>query len=154
VEALGIPVKPWREDGEVLVLGQRGIGARAMASPPAWDAITAKSLQARGLPVRVRPHPGWLRKSIPLMDDLKGVGRVAVWSSMGGVRALVEGIPVGYYAPAWVAAMGARQGERGVVDPLRCDDARMKALTAVAWYQWRVEEIEQGIPFDCLLRLA
>ena len=158
-DALGIPVLPWqnREDGHVLICGQRGIGSRLMASPPAFERNTEQELKRAGFKnVRIRFHPGRTpsKAPTPLEDDLKGARVCAIWSSMSGVKALTQGIPVAYFAPAWVGSWGATQGVAGVEFPRADDELRMKALIAVSWYQWTVDEITRGVPFDHLLRLA
>lgn len=152
-QALGIAVRPWtaRTDGPVLVCQQRGIGSRLMASPPAWEQQTAAQIKRAGFNPIVRPHPGWMRRIPELQQQLRGVAACAVWSSMAGVKALIDGVPVAYWAPAWVAAPAARRKLDGIVAPLRDDAARLAALTAVAWYQWTVAEIEAGEPFVYLL---
>jgi hypothetical protein len=58
---------------------------------------------------------------------------VWIWSSGSGVRALVEGIPVRYFAPHWIC-----EGWRG---------NRVEALQRMAHGQWGFEEIATGEPF-------
>lgn len=125
---LGFDLKPMNYDrpGYVLVIGQRGVGSRLMASPARWGEALAKSHGHR-----FRPHPGMLRPRIPLEDDLAGAREVRIWSSSVGVRALVEGIPVHHSAPHWIC-----EGEH-----------REAALHRMSWGQWTVAEIAGGEPF-------
>ena len=152
-QRLGIDLKPWRERGEfVLVRGQRGIGSRAMASPPNWhDNIAAKlRLHHR---VVVQPHPGKPAcdpyEAARLVGALRGCHAAVIWSSAAGVRALVEGVPVYYDAPHWICAGAAlRLGEvRDLNAPKMDDGARLAALERMAWAQWTVAELESGEPF-------
>ncbi len=155
-EALGIEVKPWQPDAGsvVLVCDQRGIGSSVMASPAGFGSGLWTDLTRRGIAAKLRQHPQVSKRAtVPLLDDLKQARVCAVWSSMSGVQALVEGVPVAYFAPAWIASVGARQGMHGIENPLRDDALRMKALSRVAWAQWSIAEVEAGVPFDYLLRL-
>ena len=155
--ALGIEVKPWASnpDGHVLICAQRGIGSKLMASPPRWHSETERILQRAGYKTKVRLHPGLMpnKAPTPLVDELRGARACAIWSSMSGIQALVTGIPVSYWAPAWVGSWGAGQEIGGIDAPICDDEKRMKALTAAAWYQWSVAEIEAGTPFEYLLKL-
>jgi hypothetical protein len=138
---LGFPVKPWQPDnfkGHDLVLGQRGIGSTLMASPSLWgEKLTAK-LKARGFNARLRVHPGNYAPKVPLLADLKGAKACHIWSSSGGVMALVEGIPVYHHAPHWICS-GA--------GPL----TQWQVLNRMSHGQWHHEEIATGEPFARIL---
>ena len=127
---LGFPLKdPVVRDGYVLVIGQRGIGSRQMASPALWAEKQVAGM--RGVNVKLRPHPGNFCPKVPLLDDLAGAKAVRIWSSSAGVLALVEGLPVSFCAPHWVCA-----GEN-----------REAALHRMSWSQWSVDEVASGEPF-------
>lgn len=145
---LGIEVKPWRADGEhILVTAQRGIGSKTMASPFNWHEKTATKLRSLiNRPVKIRLHPGNHAPTIPLEDDLRGAWACSVWSSSSGVKALIAGVPVTFSAPYFIAERCAVRLEE--INQLLCDDGRrLQALENVAQAQWSVEEIEAGIPF-------
>ena len=131
---LGFDLKPPRatSEGNILVIGQRGVGSTAMASPPRWAEEAARKLQGRGTAVHVRQHPGQLPPKVPLIADLNRAGSVHIWSSSVGVRALVEGLPVIYHAPHWICAGANRDREA--------------ALHRMAYGQWTVDEISSGEP--------
>lgn len=138
-------IAPWRDGEHVLVLGQRGVGSRRMASPPNWHVRIAATLKTER-PIRVRSHPGNNEPKISLSADLDGAHCCVVWSSGGGVKALVAGVPVFYCAPHWIAQDGAvRVGD--VEKPLKDEGARRTALRRVAGSQFTVAEIERGEPF-------
>lgn len=127
---LGFPLKdPVIRDGYLLVIGQRGIGSRLMASPALWAEKQVAGM--RGINVKLRPHPGNFVAKVPLLDDLAGAKAVRIWSSSAGVLALVEGLPVSYCAPHWICA-----GEN-----------REAALHRMSHAQWSVEEVASGEPF-------
>lgn len=147
-EKLGIELKPWRADGaHILVCGQRGIGSKTMASPVNWHEKAAAKL--KGLTdkqIRIRPHPGKDPPKVPIEDDLKDAWAIAIWSSSAGVKALVNGIPVAFAAPYWIAEDCAVRLEN-IAHPICDDGKRLQAMEKVASGQWSVEEIEKGLPF-------
>jgi hypothetical protein len=157
-QALGITPKPWRIEGKhILVVGQRGIGSRAMASPHAWhQKIAAKLQTVTRRRIVVRPHPGAHGRGRPLADDLRDAHAVVVWSSSVGVHALIEGIPTYFAAPHWICAGAAHRLERpedleqGCID----DQARLEALSRMAWGQWTYQEIATGEPLQKVLNDA
>jgi hypothetical protein len=153
--ALGIELKPWRTDGDyILVCGQRGIGSPTMASPADWHVGAAERIRkATKRPVRIRLHPGNNAPKVPLEHDLAGASACVIWSSGSGVKSLVAGIPTYYDAPHWICQGGAmRLRDAGDFEtPLRDDAARLAALERMAWAQWTVTEIQSGEPFRKLL---
>lgn len=154
--AFGIPLKPWRTDGRhILVCGQRGIGAKAMASPHGWHQKIAEKLQrVTRRPIVVRPHPGHHGRGRPLAEDLRNAWAVVIWSSACGVQALVEGIPVFYAAPHWIcsgAALPANTLPMALEEPWIADDLRLRALERMAWGQYHHQEIAQGDPLRRVL---
>jgi len=147
-EKLEIDLKPWREGGEhVLVCGQRGIGSKTMASPVNWHEKAAKRIQKLvERQIKIRPHPGKDPPKTPVEDDLRGAFACAIWSSSSGVKALVNGIPVAFDAPYFIAEDCAVKLEQ-IAHPI-CDDAkRIKAMEKMASAQWSVDEIQSGKPF-------
>ncbi len=135
--ALGFPVKEWRSDnhpGYELVLGQRGIGSRTMKSPPGWGEKETKRWQAKGRAVKFRPHPGNFAPKVPLVNDLAGAAACHIWSSAGGIMAIVEGVPTYHHAPHWIGAGNGPFSQRAV-------------LHRMSHAQWHHEEIATGEPF-------
>jgi hypothetical protein len=94
-ERLGIALKPWRTDGEhVLVCPQRGIGPPGVAMPRDWARDVVQRLGAfTGRRIVVRPHPGNRPPERSLSADLDGVWAMVVWSSNCATEALIEGVP-------------------------------------------------------------
>lgn len=142
----GVELQSWREGGtEVVVLAQRGIGSPSCAQPRRWlDKMSAS--------FRVRPHPGRLRNSIPLEDDLERAAAVVTWGSAAGLEAICMGIPCFYGLPQWIGAPAAAKfpGRHIRVDD-RVRAGRGEMLRRIAWAQWRVDEIKSGKPFEVLL---
>lgn len=147
LEALNLPLAPWRTEGYDLVCGQRGIGSVTMASPGGWDAKTVARLTAMRRRVKLRKHPGKVPQKTTVEQELAGAATCVIWSSSSGVKALLNGVPVIYTAPHWICAEAAVRGLAGVEAPLRDDAARIRALKFMAWGQRSVVEIESGEPF-------
>jgi hypothetical protein len=155
-QALGVELKPWRTEGEhILVCGQRGIGTPLMASPPNWhENAAARIRKVTKRPVKIRTHPGNDAPKIPLSEDLKNAWACVIWSSGSGIKALTQGIPVAYDAPHWIASGGATKLSETDFESMLCDDAaRLSALERMAWGQWTIAEIQTGEPFKKLMAL-
>lgn len=147
-DALGVELKPWHPDkGPILICGQRGIGAKGMASPRGWEEKVSRRVKGMNLVPRVRRHPGLVRHTRTLAQDLSDASHCLIWSSTSGVQALAMGVPVSYAAPHWIASGAARRGLEGLQNPLRDDEARLGAMRRLAWAQWTIQEIESGEPF-------
>lgn len=128
-DSLGVKLAPWREDGETVILGQRGIGAYGM--PKDWPS-TVKHLG------RYRPHPGRMT-GLPLECDLKRAAKVITWGSGSAVKALMWGIKVESHMPNWVGACA------------NTDRSRLEMFRRLAWCNWQLDEIATGEPFQRLL---
>lgn len=124
-DSLGVVLDRWRTHGETVVLPQRGIGANGM--PRNWTA-----------PGRVRRHPG-TAPAIELEQDLARAGKVVTWGSGAAVKALVWGIPVESHMPNWIAEQD------------NTDAGRLAMFRRLAWAQWTLDEIADGLPFRRLL---
>lgn len=150
----GIDLKPWREGGEhVLLFAQRGIGSAQVASPPDWLQRTEKRLRAiTKRPIKIRGHPGNKGPSVPLIDDLRNAWCAVTWASSAGVRALCMGWPIFSDFPKWIVRPAARDLDQ-IEQPLCDDAARENAINRVAWAQWTLAEIEEGVPFRRLMDL-
>lgn len=134
-DALGVDLKPWRTDGETVLLPQRGIGCVQTAMPRAW---TQSALQ-KYPHARVRPHPGRSKDARPLSEDLARCAQVVTWGSGAAVQALMLGIKVHSDMPNWI-------GEQN-----NTDEGRLAMFRRLAWAQWRTSEIVSGEAFKRLL---
>lgn len=155
-EKLGIPLKPWRERGEhILVLAARGIGERGLAQPRGWEIEVAGRL--RGItkrPVRIRLHPGIKLKLkdavLPSLEpDLTNCFAAVTWASGAGIKAIVAGVPVFHELPGWIGEAAARYGIEDIERPFVGD--RLPMLRRMAWAQWTADEIGTGEPIRWLL---
>lgn len=148
---LGIDLLPWRAEGDrILVLLQRGIGEPGVAMPHEWrHDIERRLRKVTKRPVVVRDHPGMHN---PDSDpDWRNVHAVVTWASGAAIKAIAAGVPVFYDLPQWIGAGAARFGIADLEDPFLGD--RLPMFQRLAWAQWSVDEIAEGAPFRCLLRL-
>lgn len=132
-DGLGVPLLPWRDGGETVILPQRGIGPPGVAMPRDWPARAVARYRGR-----VRPHPGQ-GAAIPLEQDLAHAGRVVTWGSGAAIKALAWGIPVVSEMPGWI-------GEQD-----NTDAGRLAMFRRLAWAQWTMDEIGSGEPFRRLI---
>lgn len=144
---LGIELKPWREDGDhILVLPQRSIGEPEIAMPKNWENTIIphlKKLTKR--PIKVRRHPGKDRDADPVEKDLEGAWAAVTWASGAGIKAIVAGIPVFHQLGNWIGAPAASTNLCELETPWMGD--RLPMLKRLAWAQWTWDEIRSGEAF-------
>jgi hypothetical protein len=128
-DSLGVEFDPFREEGETVVLLQRGMGAKKYAQPRGWG---------RNFDGRIRSHPGRM-ESIPLEYDLRKCKKVITWGSGAAIKALMMGIHVESHLPNWI-------GEQD-----NTEEGRLNMFRRLAWAQWRLDEIRSGECFRWLL---
>lgn len=151
----GTVLKPWcpKPDGYALIVGQvPGDAALCGIDLDPWYIEAAEKMRARGLDVRFRPHPmavkhgrdsGVLRDcrdTGDLASSLAGASVAVTWNSNIGCEAIMAGVPViacDEGSMSWpLAAHGL---DAGIVTPDRAEWCR-----AMAWRQWKIEEIASG----------
>lgn len=146
-DSLGEPLSPWRasDEGELLLLAQRGIGSSVTAVPHAWPRRVQQRLRPR-----VRHHPGTRRGTpVSLEEDLVGVRAALTWSSGAALRALMLGVPIYYGMRGWIGAAAATYfspERQALPPPARDDSARLAVFRRLAWAMWRLDELAAGAP--------
>jgi hypothetical protein len=147
--ALGVPLKPWRTDGEhVLICPNRPFGVPGRMMPQNWPQACAARLRTQTKrEVRIRAHPGNSAPMRALSEDLRDCWAVVVWSSSCAVHALQQGYPTFIEAPYQILK-GA--GATGSVDEPVMPE-RLPHFERMAHAQWQVQEIASGEPFARLL---
>lgn len=137
---LGVTLRPFRRNRErypeTVILPQRGIGPPRVKMPPDW----LERMRREYPKARVRLHPG-TRPCVELERDLQDCGEVVTWGSGAAIKALMWGIPVRSYLGGWI-------GEQD-----NTEEGRLAMFERLAWAQWTLEEIAQGLPFRRLLNL-
>lgn len=147
-ERLGVPLAPWRMNGEhILVLPQRGIGEAGVAMPRNWEKDVLQRLRAvTRRRLVVRPHPGL---HFPPEPDFTGAWAAVTWASGAGIKAICAGVPVFHEFKRWIGASAARFGIEHIEAPFTGD--RVPMLRRLAWAQWTFREIATGEPIQCLI---
>lgn len=152
----GIGVKPWRERGDhILVVPQRGMGTPPVAMPREWPDWTVEHLKKiTHRPVRVR-NPK-MRTRDPIERDFADAHCVVTWASGGGIKAILNGIPVFYEMDQWIGEDAAKKFNGMTAgDDLENPylESRDRMLHRLSWAMWASEEIAGGDPFRCVLSL-
>ena len=170
-EQLGLKLKPWRYDGEnILICGQhdKSLQWHDMPSMSQWVMDTIQFIRAQtDRPIVFRPHP---RCPLPAIEhEFKNVRRqqphhipntyddfdmgfdnvwaTVSWSSNPGIHSVINGVPA-FTGPSSLAFDVAEQNLRNIENPLYCD--RTRWLNEYAWTEFTVEEISQGLPLKRL----
>ena len=171
VRLLGLQVKPWKYDGEhILIAGQhdKSLQWKDMPAMATWvhDTITFIRAQTER-PIIFRPHP---RCPVPAIEhDFKNVKRqdprkltgtyddfdmqfdniwaTVSWSSNPGIHSIINGVPA-FTGPSSLAFDVAEQNLRNIENPLYGD--RTQWLNDYAHTEYTIEEISKGIPLKNL----
>jgi hypothetical protein len=153
-KVLGINVQPARQRGDYILLC--GIGPKQCARHGLqygqWERETYRKLKsATGRPIFARAKPGNPKiDGIPQLPDMTasaaihGAWAVVCMTGNIGVDCIVEGVPViAEGGPGSVYYRGAILSEIDTIQPMAAE-ARIKALSDVAYWQWTLNEITAG----------
>lgn len=149
----GVDLKPWKQDGEVIVLmGQVPTDASLRGCPnyPQWIVRAAAEAQQKyGMKVyfRAHPHPAAqnFRPQLPpiggtLQSALDRAAAVLIWNSNSGVDAVLNGVPL---IVGDRGSMATSMAVQRIGDPLVRPD-RTQWLRDLAYTQWTDSEISNG----------
>ena len=153
-------ISPWHESKEyILLLGQVN-GDYTLKNIPLrlknlYPSISKSLMKTYGLPVLFRPHPkwdcpvpSWMQRTTnkSLKEDLSKAYLAVAWSSNSLVDAVMSGTPALALDPismAWDVAIH----NIGETPSLPC---RQDWLNKLAYSQWTLEELEQGLFWETL----
>jgi len=168
---LGLQVKPWKYDGEhILIAGQhdKSLQWKDMPAMATWVHDTITFIRAQtDRPIIFRPHP---RCPLPAIEhDFKHVKRqeplqikgsyddfdmqfdniwaTVSWSSNPAIHSIIDGVPA-FTGPSSLAFDVAEQNLRNIENPLYGD--RTQWLNDYAHTEYTIEEISKGIPLKNL----
>jgi hypothetical protein len=148
--AFNRPIQPWRTTGaHVLVCPNSDVYCRlhgfAVAS---WLADVTRTLRAHtDRELRVR----WKHDETPIAADLANAWAVVAYSSAAALDALIAGVPVFTLAPfAATVRMGLSDLSK-IESPVYPDD-REPFLWSLAYQQWTIHEIYEGVAWRDLQR--
>jgi hypothetical protein len=169
---LGIELKPWRHHGQDVIIAMQRPDShqwRGMPDPEKWLTDTVKTIRDHSARIiRVRAHPrfpiNWqcpgvqieLPVKIPnTYDDydfdqsILGAWAVINWNSTPGIISALHGLPV-FVGNSSLAAPVANLDFNMIETPHMPD--REQWANDLAWTEWTLEEIRQGIPQAYILQ--
>ena len=170
-EQLGLKLKPWRYDGEfILICGQheKSLQWQNMPRMSTWVYDTISTIQQYSdRPILFRPHP---RCTLPHIEkefknvhrqepvhikgtyddfdmNFKNIWCTISWSSNPGIHSIIEGVPAvtSPHSLAWPVSTTKLE----FVDKPFTPD-RQQWLHDYAHTEWTIEEISQGLPLKHL----
>lgn len=158
-----VKIAPWKTDGKHIVLAGMGDKAARFEGfvPENWERGVIEQLQqVTNRRIVYRPKPSWkhakplpgtdyAHPSLPIENVLKGAWAVVTHHSNVAVDAILAGIP----AFCWegVAREMSLQDLSRIEQPFY-PEGRAQWAADIAYCQWSVAEIEQGLPWGYLRR--
>jgi len=168
----GLELKPWRTEGEyILICGQHDKSLQWAGMPPMsqWVQKTITEIQQyTNRPIIFRPHPRCPlphiehefknvlrqdpRKLTGTYDDFDmkfdNIWATVSWSSNPGIHSIINGVPA-FVGPSSLAWNVANASLEDIEDPHM--GARQEWLEEYAHTEHTIDEIAQGIPLNHLL---
>jgi len=163
----GLDLKPWREDGEhIVVFGQMGVHDHRFSMPPNWPddilsrlaILTPRKVLYRPKPSRPRllnqPHANAMNidfnwRDAPLEQFFKNAWATVVYNSKCAVESIRCGIPALYDGTQSILSSIVERGVGCIEAPPR--PSREQFFYDLAYAQWSADEISTGYPFERLL---
>lgn len=138
--ALGITVKPWRENGDhVLICPQSAEYMALVGWSGSWiESVSAELRRHTSRPLRIRGK----RDERPLAEDLRGAWALVTHSSAAAVEALLAGVPVlctGRCVGRWMGT-----GDLSLVEDPPMPERREEWAAVLAENQWSEAEMRDG----------
>jgi hypothetical protein len=162
---LGLEVRTWRYDGRTILIALQRPDSNQWQRQPdiaSWTLEVVRILRQHSQrPIKIRSHPRYpvcLKTDVVVSTPKKITGTyddfdfdealddawaVINWNSSPAVTAALRGIPV-FTGPESRAAPVATLDLSLIENPLRPD--REQWANDLAWTEWTVEEIQQGLP--------
>jgi hypothetical protein len=171
-ERFGLELKPWRTEGEyILICGQHDKSLQWAGMPPMsqWVQKTITEIQQyTNRPIIFRPHPRCPlphiehefknvlrqdpRKLTGTYDDFDmkfdNIWATVSWSSNPGIHSIINGVPA-FVGPSSLAWNVANASLEDIENPHM--GARQEWLEEYAHTEHTIDEIAQGIPLNHLL---
>ena len=149
-DALGLSIKPWRAEGDHIVVVEQSEYFLDLIGDKRWLVRTLGMLAALTTrPLRVRR---WLRNkrkaSETLPADLEGAWALVTHASAAANEAALAGIPV--FVSGDCAAHPIASGTLDQINSPRLPDGREDWAASLAAHQWTLAEIAQGAAWEKL----
>ena len=170
-DALGLTLEPWTNRGDHIIIATQHYNSQQWSGQPAvqqWIQETVATIRQHSTrPIVVRSHPrASISTAIPgvtlqspqhisdtydcydFHDALDQAWAVINWNSNPGIESIINGVPA-FVGPTSLAAPVANLDLSDIEAPTRPD--RQQWLNDLAYTEWSVEEIAQGLPLDRLI---
>ena len=170
-QRLGLKLETWRRDGESIVIATQHYNSlqwSGQSSMQQWVQETVATIrQYSNRPIIVRSHPramvsvsmpGVILQQPQHINDtydcydfataLDRAWAVVNWNSNPGIEAVMQGVPA-FVGETSLAAPVANLDLAQIESPVMPD--RQQWLNDLAYTEWTVEEIAQGLPLDRLI---
>lgn len=160
-ERFGVQIKPWRRDGQHILLagmGDKGAAAEGFL-PEEWERKTIAHIRSvSDRPIVYRPKPSWKQarpifgtryshRDTPVEREFENCWAVVTHHSNVAVDALLAGIPA--YAMGGVA-MKLQQWPLLTIEDPHLPDGRNQWAANIAYCQWSIAEMHAGLPWQHL----
>ncbi len=165
---IDIQLKPWKDDGDFVLLALQLPGDASLMGTDhfEWAPKIAHELNAiSNKPIKIRPHPLTKPKHVDLLakslrkynfidpkitnstiyDDIKKASCLVTFSSGSSIDAITAGTPVIALNKGCLSYPISGHSISDVNDPPKPD--RMNHLYNLAYAQWSLEEMEEGLPW-------
>lgn len=158
LDALGLEMRPWRSEGEHIVIA--GSSAKyhefcGLPEPTAYARRLVRKLKGSGRPIVYRPKPSW-RDAVPIkgarfsrgpetIDDvLAGTHALVTHGSNACFEAVLAGVPCIVLGEAVAAPISSMDLDDIETPRLASEAERRQWLANLAYCQWTMTEIESG----------
>lgn len=155
----GVEIEPWRTDGRHIVVAAMGPkGSRAEGfNPYEWERRAIAELKKHtDRPIVFRPKPNHeharpIEGTIfghgeDLREALRGAHALVTHHSNAAIEALAAGVPA-FVAEGPCLALGAEMADLSRIEEPPRPSGRKQFLADLAWCQWSISEIEEGLPW-------
>jgi hypothetical protein len=157
IERFGVKANAWRDGHHILLAGMGDKGAPAEGfAPEQWEREAIRQIRMfSSRPIIYRPKPSWKKaqpidgvgfspKEQKVEQVLAGAHCVVTHHSNVAIDGIVEGIG----ALTWGGlALPMASSEFADVDHPPRRAGREQWMADIAWTQWSVEEMKQGLPW-------
>jgi len=160
-ERHGVPILPYRAMGRhILVAGMSAKAALAeQLKPNDWEERTiARLRELTNRPIIYRPKPNWtgashisgstMDRDTPLPVALRNCHAVVTHHSNVAIDALLAGVPV--FCEKGAASI-LSSGDLSRINRPRLMPGRGRWAANLAWCQWNVREIKEGLAYQYLI---
>lgn len=162
--ALGLEFRPWREDGEHVLLAGSSAKYHAfygLKDPTSWmKGLVKRLLRLTSRPLVYRPKPSWreavpinrttLSASEPIGDALAGAWVTVTHGSNACFESVLAGVPCIVLGEAVAKPLSATSVDDVEEPRLASDDERLRWARALAYHQFTAAEFADGKAWDVI----